>query len=90
MSQRFTRVQERIAKRHKFVVSDDDPVMIVATICEAFLEESEKMLESIHEEQLERSIQIIAEREKKTNLYQLVIAALGGVALGILLTLLIT
>ncbi|SDP02172.1 hypothetical protein [Desulforhopalus singaporensis] len=87
---RFNKLKEEIAKKHQVAITDDDPVMLVATICQLFLDESKRLLERMEEEQRERFEQELRKREIKNSRYLATIAALAGIAAGIFLTLIIS
>ncbi|SDP36107.1 hypothetical protein [Desulforhopalus singaporensis] len=86
---RFNKLKEEIAKKHQVAVTDNDPVMLVATICQVFLDESKRLFERMEAEQRERFEQELQKREVKNSWYLATIAALAGIAAGIFLTLII-
>lgn len=86
---RTDKILAEIAKRHKIAVSENDPVLIVATICEIVAEDYKQRLkeqELIIFEKLEATIKI---QRNTAHRLQLVIAILGGVALGMITNLII-
>lgn len=77
------KIQAEIAKRHKMTVCDNDPVWIVATVCELMAEEYSKKLSDQHEILAEKFKERIKEVNKKTNTLNIVIAVLFGIIIGL-------
>jgi len=84
-----SKIQAEIAKRHKMTVCDNDPVWIVATVCELMAEEySQKLSEqqNILAEKFEKKIK---KGNKKTNPLNIVSAVLFGIIIGMSIQLII-
>ena len=73
------KIQAEIAKRHKMTVSDNDPVWIVATVCELMAEEYSRKLSDQQDILTEK----FKEANKKTNPLNMVIAVLLGIIIGL-------
>ena len=83
------RIQAEIAKRHNMTVCDNDPVWIVATVCELMAEEYSRKL-SDHQDILVKEFKDnIKEVNKKTNTLNIVIAVLFGIIIGLSIQLII-
>lgn len=83
------KIQAEIAKRHKMTVCDNDPVWIVATVCELMAEEYSRKL-SDHQGILVKEFKDnIKEVNKKTNTLNIVIAVLFGIIIGLSIQLII-
>ncbi len=79
------KIQAEIAKRHKMTVCDNDPVWIVATVCELMAEEYSQKLSDQQDILAEK----IKEVNKKTNTLNIVIAVLFGIIIGLSIQLII-
>lgn len=77
------KIQAEIAKRHKMTVCDNDPVWIVATVCELMAEEYSQKLSDQHEILAEKFKEKTKEVNKKTNTLNIVIAVLFGIIIGL-------
>ncbi|WP_035242302.1 hypothetical protein [Desulfobacter vibrioformis] len=73
------KIQAEIAKRHKMTVSDNDPVWIVATVCELMAEEYSRKLSDQQDILAEK----FKEANNKTNPLNMVIAVLFGIIIGL-------
>jgi len=76
------KIQAEIAKRHKMTVSDNDPVWIVATVCELMAEEYLRKLSNQQDFFAEKFKEKSKEVNKKTNTLNIVIAVLFGIIIG--------
>ena len=83
------KIQAEIAKRHQMTVSDNDPVWIVATVCELMAEEYSQKLSDQQDLLAEKFKERIKEVNKKTNTMNLVIAMLFGIIIGLSIQLII-
>lgn len=83
------KIQAEIAKRHKMTVSDNDPVWIVATVCELMAEEYSQKLSDQQIFFTEKFKEKIKEVNKKTNTLNIVIALLFGIIIGLSIQLII-
>ena len=77
------KIQAEIAQRHKMTVCDNDPVWIVATVCELMAEEYSQKLSDQHEILAEKFKEKTKEVNKKTNTLNIVIAVLFGIIIGL-------
>jgi hypothetical protein len=83
------KIQAEIAKRHNMTVCDNDPVWIVATVCELMAEEYSRKL-SDHQDILVKEFKDnIKEVNKKTNTLNIVVAVLFGIIIGLSIQLII-
>lgn len=76
-------IQAEIAKRHKMTVCDDDPVWIVATVCELMTEEYFRNLSNQQDILAKNFKEKMKEGRKKTNTLNMIIALLAGVIIGL-------
>nr|WP_319394244.1 hypothetical protein [uncultured Desulfobacter sp.] len=83
------RIQAEIAKRHKMTVCDNDPVWIVATVCELMAEEYLRKLSDQQDLLAEKFKERIKEVNKKINTMNIVIAMLFGIIIGLSIQLII-
>ena len=83
------RIQAEIAKRHKMTVCDNDPIWIVATVCELMAEEYSQKLSDQQDFFAEKFKEKIKEVNKKTNTMNIVIAVLFGIIIGLSIQLII-
>jgi hypothetical protein len=83
------KIQAEIAKRHNMTVCDNDPIWIVATVCELMAEEYSRKL-SDHQDILVKEFKDnIKEVNKKTNTLNIVVAVLFGIIIGLSIQLII-
>jgi DUF438 domain-containing protein len=83
------KIRAEIAKRHNMTVSDNDPVWIVATLCELMAEEYSRKLSDQQDLLAEKFKERIKEVNKKTNTMNIVIAVLFGIIIGLSIQLII-
>jgi hypothetical protein len=83
------RIQAEIAKRHKMTVGDNDPVWIVATVCELMAEAYSQKLCDQQDILAEKFKEKIKTANKKTNTLNIVIAVLFGIIIGLSIQLII-
>ena len=83
------RIQAEIAKRHKMTVCDNDPIWIVATVCELMAEEYSRKLSDQQDLLAEKFKERIKEVNKKINTMNIVTAVLFGIIIGLSIQLII-
>jgi len=83
------RIQAEIAKRHNMTVSDNDPVWIVATVCELMAEEYSRKLSDQQDVLAKKFKEKIKEVNNKINTLNIVIAVLFGMIIGLSIQLII-
>ena len=83
------RIQAEIARRHNMTVCDNDPVWIVATVCELMAEEYSQKLSEQQDILAEKFKAKIKEVNKKNNTLNIVIAVLFGIIIGLSIQLII-
>ena len=83
------KIQAEIAKRHNMTVCDNDPVWIVATVCELMAEEYSQRLSDQQDILAAEFKSKIKEVNKKTNTLNIVIAVLFGIIIGLSIQLII-
>ena len=83
------KIQAEIAKRHNMTVCDNDPVWIVATVCELMAEEYSRKLSDQQDILAAEFKAKIKEVNKKTNTLNIVIAVLFGIIIGLSIQLII-
>jgi len=83
------KIQAEIAKRHNMTVCDNDPVWIVATVCELMAEDYSQKLSDQQDILAEKFKAKIKEVNKKNNTLNIVIAVLFGIIVGLSIQLII-
>ena len=83
------RIQAEIAQRHNMTVSDNDPVWIVATVCELMTEEYSRKLSDQQDVLAKKFKEKIKEVNNKINTLNIVIAVLFGIIIGLSIQLII-
>ncbi|NDY73122.1 hypothetical protein DO021_01930 [Desulfobacter hydrogenophilus] len=83
------RIQAEIAKRHNMTVGDNDPVWIVATVCELMAEEYSRKLSDQQDVLAKKFKEKIKEVNKRTNALNIAIAVLFGIIIGLSIQLII-